>query len=424
MNLSGQLPRSVLLLLLCLLAACSAEARKGGPEQRWPKPELKPGGEVRVDAPECGGHFVIYVPTDYSPDRKWPVIYCYHGLNGTPTSSPFRRATEGKGFIIVGMGYLERGVAKKTLAEMERYAQLEVFSFECVAAYVESRLSVDKELYFCGGFSKGGWWTSMMAESVPEAWAGCAILGAGRQKRNLRMKDPDCLRKMPIYIGCGTQDKNFWAAEEAAAFYRKHGAKVTFEPYKGRGHTMGDDLSLLRNWLWTNGPHGRYRLPLIAARQAEQEGRLGRAYTLYRELSRVSENPKARKEAAEGMKRIAQRAEGMLAQAKQAQSHKRHAEAARILTELTTEFQGSDFAGRADALLKKLRANPEIRAAALREQADRECHVWLNLAENYVSAGSRAKARQLLQRIITKYDGTEWATKARKRLDALDGAGE
>jgi predicted esterase len=463
-----------------LAVACAAGAGE---------PELRPGTETRVEAPRSGGHFVVYVPTDYRPSRRWPVIFCYHGLKGQPTTSPFRQVLQGRGFIIVGMEYLVRGKQRLTLSQMEAYMAREVSSFERVAAYVERRLRVDKTQLFCGGFSKGGWTTSGMGEATPRTWCGLAILGAARQYMDRPAGNPSALRGMPVFIGCGTKDPNFAAAQEAASFYRKHGAKVTFEPWEGLAHEMQWDTKALPEWLYANGPQRNLKGRLAAARKAEKAGRLGRAYTLYHELSQVPGASDLSRSAGEVAKRLAGRAERLLAEAEKAIGEKRYAAAPRLLAKVAGQFEGSAFGERADALIKKLQSDPTIqaelrqgridaaadeleararsaeqakdyaealrlygqyvakypsatrfkevnahldslkadkaiRAAALGEQAARECRVWLNLADNYARAGKAAKAREYLEKILAKYGGTDWAAKARERLAALDAAGD
>ena len=448
------------------------------------EPELRPGTETRIEAPRSGGHFIIYVPADYTPDRRWPAIFCYHGLNGKPTTSPFKQVLKGRGFIIVGMEYLVRGMQRLTLQDMEAYMGREVSSFQRVAAYVERRLKVDKSMYFCGGFSKGGWTAGGMGEATPKAWCGLVILGAARQYLDQSVGNPRALRGMPIFIGCGTQDGNFQVAKQAVPFYRKHGAKVTHEWWDGLGHEMKWDTQALPAWLYAHGPQRDLKGRLARARAAEQAGKLGRAYVLYHELAEASATSELCAAAGKVAKALGERAEAQLAEANKAVAAKRYADASRLLGRVASRFEGSPFGERADALIKKLQSDPaiqgevrqaridaeadalEARAAAadkakdygqalrlygqyvakypgasrfqtvksrldalkadqsiqatvVSKQAERECRVWLNLADNYARVGQAAKAREYLDKIIASYGATDWAAKARERLAAL-----
>jgi len=467
----------------CVALAVTPDADGGEAD-----PELRPGVESRVEAPRSGGHFIVYVPTDYAPTRRWPVIFCYHGQNGQPTAEPFKRVLGGKGFIIVGMEYLKRGVQRMTIAQMKEYMGQEAASFERAAAWVEQRLKVDKAMYFCGGFSKGGWTTSGLAEAIPRTWCGVAIMGAARQYFETPMDKPGALRGKPIYIGCGTKDPNFPHAEKSVRFYRKHGAKVTFEPYDGLGHSMKWDTETLPKWLYANGPQRDLKGRLAKARAAEKAGKLGRAYTVYQELAEAAGDNELGASAGELARKLGEQAEALLAAAEKAVAEKRYGDASLPLARLTSRFEGSPFAERADEIIRKLQSDPaiqaavrqarldaeadalegrareaeqkkdyatalrlyeqyaatcsgasrfrevkahldalkadkDIRAKVLSEKANRECRVWLQLADNYARAGKPAKAREYLNRIVASYADSEWGAKARERLAALDAAG-
>ena len=406
------LPKRSTTCTLLVLVACGACVLAA-------EPELQPGREVRVEAPDSGGYFMLYVPNDYTPKRRWPVIFCYHGQGGKPTSWPFTSVTQGKGFIIVGMEYLEREARRMTLEELDRLAEREVQSMQRVAAYVERRLRVDKRQYFCGGFSKGGWMASQIGEASSGTWAGLAILGAGRQKLEWPMKNPHVLRRKPIYIGCGDKDPNYKAANVSADFYRKHGAKVTFETYEGLGHNMKTDSRILLDWLRGTGPLRSAKERLAAAQKAEKAKRIGRAYALYRELALASDTDESSLAAAEAAKRIEQQAAKRLAEAEQAIAAKRYAEASRLLAVLAGRYERSEFGRRADELIRKLQTDPAIQAALRQGQLDAGANELEARALAAERAADYAKALRLYEQYVARFQraGRHKAVKA--RLDAL-----
>jgi predicted esterase len=420
--------------LLGLAAASGAE--KPGP--KGPEPDLSPGRETRVDNDKVGeGYFTVYVPSDYKADRRWPVIFCYHGQGGKPTVWPFKDVTGGKGFIVVGLGYIENTPKSMTMPELDRLIAQEFQVVGTVAAYLERRLKVERDQFFVGGFSAGGWMASSVGEASPSTWAGIAILGAGRQKFELPLKNPASLRNKPLYVGVGDKDPNFEAAKIGVAFYKKVGARVTFEEYPGLGHTMKMDTKVLPEWLLSNGPQRRLKPRLAAARAAEQAGKLGKAYALYSDLAPVSETDESCVAAAAAAKALAEKAEAKLAEADKAIAEKRYDEASRLLVLVASRFDGSTFGERADAAIKKLQSDPEVQKAlqaekpepkpekpvrpeSSAERAERECQAWLNLAENYLRAKKPEKAKEYLDKIIDKYGDTDWGAKARKRLGEMD----
>ena len=233
-----------------------AAAKPSGKDE----PRFAPGEEVRVDTDSeriGGDHFIVYVPTDYTEEKSWPVIFCYHGKSGQPTTWPFRQATRGEGFIIIGMGYFPRPKGKIRKGQYSNYVKSERRSVLEVKRYVREHLRIDEKRLFVTGFSMGGWHSSLLLESGPKVWAGGVIFAAGRS-RNVNAvttaANKSALRGKPIYIGAGENDVNLKPAKKAAAYYRQLGAEVTFEEFKGRGHGFDPSGSeILYNWLVTNG---------------------------------------------------------------------------------------------------------------------------------------------------------------------------
>ncbi len=60
--------------------------KASGTESEKPKLEFKPGEEIRINMPKAKSFVLVYVPKDYSPDRSWPIIFCYHGYKGKATT--------------------------------------------------------------------------------------------------------------------------------------------------------------------------------------------------------------------------------------------------------------------------------------------------------------------------------------------------
>lgn len=223
------------------------------------EPNFVPGEEVRVDVDNKdigGGYFLVYVPADYTDKQDWPVIFVYHGMNGQPTTWPFRQITNGKGFIVIGMEYLSRGRAKRTKGQYINYFKRERKSVLEVKRYVSKHLKIDEKRLFVTGTSKGGWHTSALLESSPNVWAGAVILAAGRSRFvNIITSSANkkALHGKPIYIGVGEKDTNLASAKKAVSYYEGLGAEVTFEEFKGAGHAFDyTKLKMLYNWLIAN----------------------------------------------------------------------------------------------------------------------------------------------------------------------------
>jgi len=274
----------IILLNICGSAACYASGdeireSKDGTKKAIIRaaPKFAAGEETRIDVKDKdigGDYFVVYVPNDYTGDSNWPVIFFLHGRGGHPSTKVFRNITEGKGFIIIGMEYVEFDENRTTVGSYINYLKREQQSIFKAKRYVSKYLKIDNKRLFLTGISRGGFRTAGLIEQNARPWAGAVIMGAGRipfsSPVSTSITDNDeFLRNKPIYIGVGEEDKYNDEARKAGEFFRRRGAKVTFEEYKGLGHQPKEDSEILRNWLATNSAVERHREAADANEQAK-----------------------------------------------------------------------------------------------------------------------------------------------------------
>jgi poly(3-hydroxybutyrate) depolymerase len=247
-------------LKVLFLFFCGAVVLFGAEEGSKKKElEFEAGQEVKVEVDNeriGGGHFVVYVPSDYTEEKAWPVIFVYHGMNGTPTTWPFKEATKGKGFIVVGMGYVASEKGPMSKGQYINYFKKERRSILAVKRYVSKHLRVDNSRLFVTGYSKGGWHTAAILAVSGKVWRGAVIFAAGRSKNVDALSTAErrkALRGKSIYIGAGETDPNLDSAKKAASYYERLEAKVTFELFKGEGHSFDPSGSeILQEWLISN----------------------------------------------------------------------------------------------------------------------------------------------------------------------------
>jgi len=253
--------------VLSLLAWTPAEVAVGQASQT--QPALAPGREFKVIDPDSGesGYYLLYVPEDYRPDRRWPVVVYYHGLNGLPQTDLFRSALGGKGFLVVAMEYYKRG--------MEGYQYMTTEDVRILHHVLDSlgkKVRIDRTRLFVAGFSKGGFYASGLLCELPRFWRGAVILGAGMRSEPAH---PDALAGKPIFIGCGTRDFLVKNVTEAADTYRRLGCDVTFESWPDRGHSVPEDNGIGR-WLlqhaYEDGPAERENVPAPRDVQGNSDG--------------------------------------------------------------------------------------------------------------------------------------------------------
>ena len=217
-------------------------------EQPPPEPLITPG-EYTLEASKAENSFIVWVPYDYSPDYSWPVIFCYHGAGGRVTTWPFHQITRGKGFIIVGMNYTPLDSGRRTPQWLDKE---KAFFFEALAM-VSARLSIDPEMIFMGGYSQGGYHTTLLGEQILDRLAGLIILGAGRLFVDHTPPSSRLIKSKPVFVGVGENDSvHNPRAKKAAINYERWGADVIFEEWPGVGHgirTQEFPSKKLLNWM-------------------------------------------------------------------------------------------------------------------------------------------------------------------------------
>jgi predicted esterase len=309
--------------------------------------EFAPGKEAKVEDAALK-YYMVYTPSDYTGDRAWPLIVWMHGMGGKPNLGPIKRLTEGKGYVIVGHEYVF-AVSKK-----EDHAT-EVANLKRVVSDVSKRLRIDPHCMLLGGFSQGGWWTSMLSEYTMDSWAGLIITGSGEHATRMGAKAK--VTGKPVYIGAGEKDSKFLPfARDAAAKYKARGAAVTFEEWPGLGHSDNVNSETLKNWLLTQGPFRAAKADLAAGKAAESAGKLGAAYAVYERLEKIAafKDSPAAGDMRKSMDAIEAKANKMLADAESALGKGQKPQASRLLTQASQVFAGCCFGVTAKERLAKL----------------------------------------------------------------------
>jgi hypothetical protein len=129
-------------------------------------------GEI-VDRVACrnaaGQSYALYVPPDYDPAKKWPILYAFDpGGRGREPLIRFKDAAEARGFVIA-CSYNSRNGPWKPI-------------FEAAAAMWEdthARLAIDDERVFAAGFSGGARAASIFSKMIGRPIAGVIACGAG-----------------------------------------------------------------------------------------------------------------------------------------------------------------------------------------------------------------------------------------------------
>jgi len=439
-----------------------------------------PGQQTRISDPSLGGqgYYVVWVPKEYTLDRTWPAVFCYHGVDQKPTTYPFQPLMGGKGFVVVGMCYAG-GPGLEAYGAVSR----DVENVKRLLPALAQKLKLDTRQLFIGGFSMGGFMGSSIGECTASIWAGMAICGAGRGGGG-GVKDPQGFRGKPVFAGAGEKCPYHAGAQKAAEYYKAQGADVTFETWLGKGHTVDTKSKVFSDWMWASGPLKQAMADVAEAKALQAAGRLGQAYAKFSQAAAVPGSHEACKEAAAAAATIAKDAEAQLAAADGAVGAKDYDKAIAVLSRAAAVYAGSNFGDQAAKRLAALRTDPAVQdalgtarqnaqartlqeqaqaaelakdyalairlyeqlaaacpksdlaaaakaradalkadkavAASIRErEAQRDCRSWLSMADNFIQAGHPEKAREYLKKIIDKYPDTEWGRQAKERMNKL-----
>lgn len=330
-------------------------------------PKLLPGTEVRMTAPQTEKTFLVYVPIDYTHERPFPVLFYYHGWGGTATTWMFKRITKGREFIVVGMNYATDAYYKGLNPDA---TTADIRFFEEVLTLLSARLNIATNYIFMGGYSQGGYSTTVLGEQLLDRLAGSLVLGAGRRDVDMNPPPSKLIQGHPVFFGVGAlDDPHYSRAKRAAQYYKEWGADVTFEAWPDETHTLSPEWlkkTKMREWLIAHGPVKQTESGFAAAEAAEKENRLGEAFTLYDQIAEILPNTTLCRRAKKAAERLATEAEAQLDLIKETADEKSYAELVKALESLRETYNRSIFAERAVQVLHELL---NAKADALEERA-------------------------------------------------------
>ncbi|MGJ8724272.1 MAG: hypothetical protein ACSHYB_06930 [Roseibacillus sp.] len=197
---------------------------------------------IQVDGVE--DDVLVSLPEGHDSSKSWPSVFFYHGTNGRPSTTLMRAHTGEKDWIVVGMAYARRGTFQLTPVGMDE----EVRVLKAVRAELQRRAGLDPARVYLAGQSKGGWVCGLLLQKE-RSLAGAAILLAGHMHALESVPKP-LAKDTPVFIGVGRLDANYPFALKGLVFFRKLGAKVDMETWRGVGHSFPDWGSTgLKEWL-------------------------------------------------------------------------------------------------------------------------------------------------------------------------------
>lgn len=197
--------------------------------------------------------FQLYVPTSWTPDRRWPLVVALHGANLDESNmlgrgkGQMQRLAEERGFIVAApLGYrLNSAYGSARMAMLARDPERARRSEQDVLNVVElvgAEYGVDPARRYLTGNSMGGGGTFWIGGRHPELWAAIAPVAFG----GVLPEDAPGLTTLPIYAVCGENDElgMLERMQESLVVLRRAGLAPAFVEIPGGTHTGAFDTAL------------------------------------------------------------------------------------------------------------------------------------------------------------------------------------
>ncbi len=168
-------------------------------EPAKPTPQPLARGEI-VDPVECAGFagqtYALYLPSAYSPERQWPVLYTFDARqNGRGVAELYREAAERLGWIIVSSNY----------ARSDEEMDPNIEAMKAMWADSHARFAIDPRRVYATGHSGGARAACVMGTLRKGEVAGVIGHGGGFPFNWPPTKDT----QFAFYGLAGTRDFNF-----------------------------------------------------------------------------------------------------------------------------------------------------------------------------------------------------------------------
>ncbi len=225
-----------------------------------------PVAHLKMTEPSTGESYYIYVPSNYTAERQWPLVISLHGTIPWDTYlaqiMEWKALAEEKGFIVV-CPYLKSSQGIIKTARESWYQDLDTDERVILAVMddVCGKYHVDPKAVLLTGFSAGGFSMYYTGMRNPKRFSALIGRACNSDVKMLEEKVEltDDVRKLPVVIFWGSDDpvlrQQGWDAFE---YLRIHQCKNTIKHEIRGGHLRRPDLAW-QYWLPYLDP--QYRNP-------------------------------------------------------------------------------------------------------------------------------------------------------------------
>ena len=250
----------------------------------WISAEELPRG-VPIDQVICEADtsqsYALYLPSSYSCDRRWPIIYCFEaGARGPVPIGRFRAAAEKYGYILVCSNNSRNGPVEPIFRALQ-----------AVWTDTQKRFCTDNSRVYSAGHSGGAQVALEFGRMLGRPWAGAIVCCGGR------MPGYELPRDIAVYLTTGLYDFNYWPTRQLDADLEAIRVEHHLEIFKD-GHTwLPPDVAMAAlDWLELQAMKqgkkvrddawiaSQFERRLQLAREVEQRNKPAEAYEAYQTL--------------------------------------------------------------------------------------------------------------------------------------------
>ncbi len=220
-----------------------------------------PPGAFQLKVPGLTGEgdveYLVQLPPEYSPYRRYPVVVTLNSAMTTPAQqiawwcgdySEKQQMRMGqaarRGYIVIAPKWSRQHQVKYDFSAQEHAAVL--FSLRDAL----QRFSIDTDKVFLSGHSMGGDAAWDIALAHPDLWAGVMPIGASTEKYIMKYYTNG--KYVPLYYVAGEMDGARFAnnAQVMDKYLKYVGYDATIVQYQGRGHEhFYDDIQNMFGWM-------------------------------------------------------------------------------------------------------------------------------------------------------------------------------
>lgn len=201
--------------------------------------------------------YVLWIPRDFDPNRKYPLLVFLHGSASTETDIRGWKNVIPEGFIAVG----PRGRGPSNWYCWDN-AQTDIA--EAIQS-VKENFPIDERNIFLSGFSMGGYGVYRTFYETPGTYKAIAVLsgpprvtfGDSRQAKVIDFTQAENLkmfRGVPVFIFHGKRDLNvsYDETERFVTKLKRAGASVQFFAEADKGHESPSDETIRAFFNWVD----------------------------------------------------------------------------------------------------------------------------------------------------------------------------